>query len=283
MKIILHLLLLLCASATAAAAEPLYQHGRYEPGTVTAVFTEGANLRAFPTTAAPVMTRAALGTMVTILEMDTATYAAERYREAWYRVRCPLKDGTVMLGYMWGGALAKAVADLPQGRQLLVGITRSDTYGRKTCAARVVQSGKMLAQTSFPAIETDPSGDDTSGYTFSYSLDASCLASPGFTPPLTVLRVGFIYEACDYTNGDVLLLWDGRKLGYGLTAHSAGNELGNVNYAFIFPGDSGGQAGRVLVNYTAQEYNDSATALTTRQNTEKWELNRDSLTLRRHQ
>ena len=33
MKIILHLFLLLCAGAVGAVAEPIYQHGRYEPGT----------------------------------------------------------------------------------------------------------------------------------------------------------------------------------------------------------------------------------------------------------
>jgi len=277
MKFILPLLLLL--AATAAAAEPIYQHGRYEPGTVTAVFTEGANLRAFPTTAAPVMTRAGIGTPVTILAMDTATYATGRYREAWYRVRCPLRDGTVMLGYMWGGALAKAVVAMPQGRQLLVGVTRADTYGRKICAARAVSEGRMLAQQEFAAIETDPAGNDAEGYVFAYSLDAAYLPDPGFVPPLAVMRVGFIYEACEFTNGDVLLLWDGRRLGYGLAARSAGNEFGNSGYTFTWPGDENGQADRVLVHYTTQEYSDTAPARTVQQNTEPWSLDRKTLTL----
>lgn len=272
-------LLLLCCCVTGVGAEQLYTYGHYAPGAVVPVFSEGANLRAFPATTAPVMTRAVVGTPVIIREQDTATYTAGNYTESWYRVRCPLRDGTVMFGYMWGGALAKAAVTLPGGQQLLVGITRADNDGNKICAARVAARGEITAQTTFTAIETDPGGGAGQGYSYAYTMDAERIDTAGFSPALTVVRVGFIYEACDYANGDVLLLWDGRRLGYGGTARRSGNEFGSLSYTFAFPGDAGGQANAVMVNYLTEEYSDSEPPRIVHAATERWALERERLSL----
>ncbi|HNW93367.1 MAG TPA: SH3 domain-containing protein, partial [bacterium] len=258
-----------------AAAAPFYCHGAYAPGAQVPVCSDGANLRFFPSVSAPLMARLPIGTYVTIRYQDTATYTTGNHTEPWYRVSYQLRDGSIMKGYVWGGALAKAAVSLPDGKLLAVGISHRDASGRKICVARVAANGTMVAQTAFPAIETD------GGATFGCTLAAERIDTAGFTPSLTLVRVSFTFEACDYANGDILLTWNGHRLECGPALLRCGNENGTLATTPVFPADPGGQSDCLLLHQIfCQWTGDTEPARITSDDTAVWRLDRDRLTFR---
>jgi hypothetical protein len=233
-------------------------YGKYAPDSLAYVFGTDVPLRAAPSpTARTVQLLSNADPPVTILKQEEATYrSTDGYRDYWYRVRLNTsgEGAAVVEGYVWGGSLAKAVVDDDldgdgDPERVLIGVyAPKRASGKETGAlanrlaeARVVKAGKVIGSVAFPTIEM-PDSDR-----FAYTLTADALGGKGLGSGARVLRVGFEYEACDYPNGQVYLVWSGGRLRNVLKTEQSSHETGSYEEKAIFPGDKGGRPGQVTI------------------------------------
>lgn len=211
-------------------------------------FVEGAAARRW-TDAAP----------VTILKKLAATRTVQGYTDNLYRVRIQGRETT-----LWGGELANASLALRGTQQaLLVRIVGTGSGKLRQGEARLFPGGNTLR---FPPIEVQESDR------FSYTLRLNASDGRGLQGIERLFRLRFTYEACDYPNGEVVLLQRGEKLVFGLRALSSGNETGSLVYQLVFPSDKGGKPNQVRQIETVTERSDTGKILRVKTNvsTYRW-------------
>lgn len=249
--------------ALTAEELPAYQYGKYATGRTVPLFGDSVNVRAKPSTGAPVVVRLPVGHPVIVTQATGDSLTVNKYVETWYAVRgSDPATGKTFIGHVWGGLLAKAWAradfDGDGADELIAAGIIACSNERKIMEARIVKNGAVISSVRFEAIET-LMGVEPCRY--GYTLHGAYLGSKGFTPDIKFFRIGFEYGACDYANGDVILYWDGRNIRYALTALSMGNELGSHSFAYVFPGMKGGMKNALIVDYTSV-FRDEETAKT---------------------
>ena len=196
---------------------------------------------------------------VTILKKTEATRTVNGYTDNVYRVRLAGKEVSV-----WGGELAQAGL-VPSGekRTLLVRVVGTGQGKLRQVEARLFPGGNTLR---FSPIEVQDSAR------FGYSLRLSTTDGHGLRSVERLFRLNFTYEACDYPNGEVILLQRGAQLVFGLRALSSRNETGSVIYKLVFPRDKGGRPNQVRQVETLTERSESGKLLRekTRVKTYRW-------------
>ena len=90
-----------------------------------------------------------------------------------------------------------------------------------------------------------------------YSLGVTIRPSMGLSNVINVIDLDMFYDACGYTNGDILLLWDGNKLHYGIEVNSMGEAgiVSNYEYA-VYPTDANGKKDKILTIFNHREYDE---------------------------
>jgi hypothetical protein len=190
----------------------------------------------------------------TILEKTKGWMKLFGVKDNFYKVQ---RGSTI--GYVYAGWLAKsAVEDDLDGdgvkESIRIGWTKrtkniKDGEFRPLAEVRVIKAGKVVASTTFEPIGM------IEGEQFGYSIRAKAIGSQGLSRA-RLLKVSFEYGACDYPNGDVLLVWSGGKIQKGLTAISSGNEQGGVTFRYIFPASPGGKPDRITLVEKMDELNE---------------------------
>lgn len=224
-----------------------FSYGKFETNAKVYVFGDLVNLRKSPSVKSEAIGKVRIGDLLTIKEVLEEVYQVNGFEDRWYKVQVEGKP--VIVGYIWGGALAKVALKTKDNKQILLGITGlSKDSDVKTVEVRLAENSKILSQTSFRAIET-PDGKQ-----FSYSIHAKELSSNGFKQPMNLYSFEFEYGACDYSNGEVLVTYNGKDLKYALSAYSAGNEVASSTYEYLLPGDKNGKQNKLILKETISEF-----------------------------
>ncbi|MDX1919141.1 MAG: SH3 domain-containing protein [Candidatus Caenarcaniphilales bacterium] len=242
--VFLFVILLSALSMKGYAEEGGFAYGKFASGAKIYVFGDLANIRKEPSVKAELVGKVKIGEFVTIKEQSTKTHQVNGFEDYWYKVEYKAKEPVV--GYIWGGTLAKSSL---QGKDelILLGITGLNSpkeSDKKQVEVRLVKKGAIISRVSFPAIETPDSKQ------FSYSVTSQELPDKGFVPATRLLSFAFEYGACDYLNGEVLLSLNEKNLQYVLSAYSSGNELGSSTAEYIFPKDREGRPNQLILRET---------------------------------
>lgn len=232
-----------------------WQYGEYITGSRVYPFEKSVSLLKNPQPDAAALRRLTLADgPLTILKKAGVWTSPGGYCDNFYRVRTT--DGS--LGYVWGGALAKAVVEddldgdgIRESVRVGIRARKPDGNGpeNRVAEARVVRKGQLVSSVPFETIELQE------GETFCYSLRAKAIGSQGL-PGARLIRVSFEYGACDYPNGDVVLVWGGGKLRQGFRAIGSGNEFGSTSYSYVFPADRTGRANEIAVVEVTTEHDE---------------------------
>jgi hypothetical protein len=207
------------------------------------VLVSDANLRDKPSTKAATIAQLPIATKVQILEQTKDSLTMNGFRAAWFRVSANGKTG-----YLWSGILTSvAITELgeePENVTFLAGIASyNEKDYRVTLQVRAVKKGKEIAKIEFPCV-----GD--LGYQISIELKGS-----GFDKVKQVLSVEMTYGACDYAQGDNLVVFtEGAKLARLMeTVSSSSAGVGYTSRNYILPSDKGGITGHILVTEDSAE------------------------------
>ena len=201
------------------------------------VLVSDANLRDKPSTKATAVAQLPIATKVQILEKTKDSLTLNGFRAAWFKVSANGKTG-----YLWSGILTTVGIMNPyENNEDVTYVAGISSYNEKenklTLQVRAAKNGKEIAKIDFPSV-----GD--LGYQLSLGLQGS-----NFSKVKEVLSVKMIYGACDYPQGDNLVIFtEGGKLVRLMevtSASSAGAGYSSENY--ILPNDKGGINGHVLV------------------------------------
>ena len=201
------------------------------------VLVSDANLRDKPSTKATAVAQLPIATKVQILEKTKDSLTLNGFRAAWFKVSANGKTG-----YLWSGILTTVGIINPyENNENITYVAGISSYNEKenklTLQVRAAKNGKEIAKIDFPSV-----GD--LGYQLSLGLQGS-----NFSKVKEVLSVKMIFGACDYPQGDNLVIFtEGGKLVRLMevsSASSAGAGYSSENY--ILPNNKGGINGHVLV------------------------------------
>ena len=201
------------------------------------VLVSDANLRDKPSTKATAVAQLPIATKVQILEKTKDSLTLNGFRAAWFKVSANGKTG-----YLWSGILTTVGIMNPyENNENITYVAGISSYNEKenklTLQVRAAKNGKEIAKIDFPSV-----GD--LGYQLSLGLQGS-----NFSKVKEVLSVKMIFGACDYPQGDNLVIFtEGGKLVRLMevsSASSAGAGYSSENY--ILPNNKGGINGHVLV------------------------------------
>jgi hypothetical protein len=130
---------------------------------------------------------------------------------------------------------------------VLIGIIKK-TKDNKSFQARVVKKNKIISKISLDPFERNM--DWLFDTIEQYYLNAELISDKGFDPDIKVVRVEFLLEACG-SSYDIILIWNKRRLSYGLKAESNASEIGEVYYDYIYPNDTHGEKNHLILKFTA--------------------------------
>jgi len=223
-------------------AEPniFYSYGNYPDKTQTYTFGDKVNVREKPSLKAKTLGQLPIAAPVTVISTAPDSLTLNGYEEKWVLVSYEA-NGKTEQGYVWGGMLAKFALELPSGGLVLAGIIKADAESfKKTVELRWVLDQKVISTLNFEAVEM------ADNRAFGYSMGGEYLGKKGFGE-LVFFQVAFVYEACDYPNGKVLIAADlkNKKLYYALTGVTATGEGGGVSVDLTFPSDPGGKPNQI--------------------------------------
>jgi hypothetical protein len=138
---------------------------------------------------------------------------------------------------LWGGELANASYSLSDGQVFLTRVVGMGPGKLRQVDARLYGRGGSVLR--FPSIEVQETDR------FGYSLGVLASDGRGLAGVARVFRLKFTYEACDYPNGEVVLLQRGNQLVLGPRALSSMSEAGSRTYKLLFPDDPGGRPNQI--------------------------------------
>jgi hypothetical protein len=220
-------------------------YGKFKAGAKTFVCFDGTyllnteNLADHKATLKP-------GDELEILAPSEKTATLHALKDNYYRV----KVGGIE-GFVWGGQLAKAYVPLKANPGAAVdailvvgmqGILAGP--GGHAAIAEVIRNHSIVSRCRFGAIETP---DDQR---FSYTLDLVPWTEAKFSGDPKLFRAEFRYEACDYTNGDAILVLRGDQIRHAVDAMASSNDVGGRSYKYVLPTDKGGAKDRLGIVYT---------------------------------
>jgi hypothetical protein len=187
------------------------------------------------------------GAVVKVVKQREKTQSVAGYTDSLYDVTIGGKPQTI-----WGGELANAFYPLSDGSVFLVRATGTGTGKLRQMEAKLSASGSVLR---FPAIEVQETDR------FGYSLGVLASAGRGLRSVERLFRLKFTYEACDYPNGEVILLQKGRQLILGPRALSSAGEVGSRTYKLVFSSDPGGRPNQIRELATLTERSEKGAVL----------------------
>ncbi len=182
---------------------------------------------------------------MTVIKALEETRSVRGYTDSLYRVKQNEREQTI-----WGGELANAFYRLSDGGLFLVRVVGSGQGKLRQMEARLHRSRGILR---FPPIEVQDSDR------FGYSLGVLASGGHGLQGVERVFRLKFTYEACDYPNGEVILLQKGEQLVLGPRILSSSGERSSRTYQLLFPHNLGGRPNQIRESATLTERDEKGT------------------------
>ena len=184
---------------------------------------------------------------MTIVKQHEKTRSVAGYTDSLYDVQIGGQTKT-----LWGGELANASYRLSDGRIFLTRVVGTGTGKLRQLEAHLHTGSNTLR---FPTIEVQETDR------FGYSLGVLASEGRGLAGVERIFRLKFTYEACDYPNGEVILLQRGSQLILGPRALTSSNEIGSQTYKLVFPRDPGGRPNQIRELSTVTERNEKGKIL----------------------
>lgn len=204
-----------------------WEYGRFVPGASTYRWSDGAPAQ--------------------VIQGLEKTQTRAGYTDQLYSVRL-----AGQLRTLWGGELANGSYALSDGNLFLTRVVGTGRGTLRQMEARLQRGGALLR---FPPIEVQESDR------FGYSLGVLASAGRGLAGVARLFRLKFTYEACDYPNGEVLLLQKGNRLILGPRLLSSAGEVGSRTYRLVFPDDPTGRPNQIREIATLVERNETGAIL----------------------
>jgi hypothetical protein len=161
-----------------------------------------------------------------------------------------------MKGYVWGGLISMVnLSFKSEGKkyQVLTGITE---YSKNTAFAgeiRIAHKNKIISSAKYRPLYT--SFDASTMYR--YSVKGTVSGNRGIKKVKNIIVLHFEYPACGYENGDILFLFDGKTVHYGINApYVADAGVFHMTTKLIFPSDSSGVKNRLIVEEIGESFDD---------------------------
>ena len=245
----------LMAMISLAQVDCDFNYGEFKVDRTVCLFGDKVNVRSKPSTTATVVANLPIGTEVTIVEKTDVTFTIGGYNTNWYYVKF-LDKGEEKTGYVWGGLISMASIKIPNpgaADDLFVcSITSWTAQTNFTMTGRLVRNGQVIHTIDFEPISMgffDP-GE------YHHCVCIGVSDGHGFKGVKNIVSLEFVYGACGYENGKILLFWDGSKLYYAGKA-SAVFEAGVFNYFYsiVYPDDEKNGLSNILkIVQTYEEY-----------------------------
>jgi hypothetical protein len=256
------LFVLACSILKAQSEKAVYVYGEFKEGAVVHIFGDKVNIRSGPSVSEKIVATLSAGTPVTIIKKTDVSFKINDYQANWYEIS--FYSGTVLKNaYVWGGLLALASFEIPNssgGKNNLAvyGITAFDSKAYDfSSQLRIIHADTIYTSLTFDAIYSPLGGDDGK---YGYCVEADLLGNCGFSSISNIIKLEYIYGACGFNNGNVLVFWDGKKLTFGLNIIKV-SEAGiyNYNYDLIYPDQKEGKPDKLLVKRNIINYDENLT------------------------
>lgn len=251
------LLLLLFLPLTSAAQEKcaVYNYGKFTKGQAVFLFADRVNIRSAPDTAKKnIIANLPIGHKLKIEEVIKESYMMNGFKSNWYKVSFSNK-GTPQTGYIWGGLLSITSTLIKEkGSKILflAGITKFSGNSGLKAEMRVISNSTIMSRTQF-----SPMQFDTRDGAYNYSVSGTIGGNRGLHGVKNIITLSFLYEACGYPNGDIIFIFDGKKIFAGTESQSVA-EAGVFHFStkLVFPDDPGGQKNALIKIQTTENFDE---------------------------
>jgi hypothetical protein len=242
------LILIFCVSGAFGEYANYYVYGEFQNNTEVYAFNDETKIYAEPSLDSKVIANLDIAYPLTIITRTENCETVNGYAQDWYEIGFS-KNGKTSTGYILDGVLSIAAVRFQQDTDkdtalFLWNIISYDDKDYLQSCAKIVIKGEVVKNLTLPPVYTDFQPDK--GY--QYTVESSLVDDKGFSPPVKFFVLSFIYEACAYTNGDILISWNGEDMHYGLDATRV-SDGGAFYYVseVIFPSQEGGVENQVIV------------------------------------
>ena len=273
-KILIAVTAVVLLQTAGASPEMIGQYGfnKYEEGEIVLLYGDKVNVRDKASVNGKVVAQLPIASEVNIISVDEGNYLTQNgYREEWYKVEYTGSDGKTGEGYIWGGLISKTayIGDIMgNGKKItvLVGVTSIKEYNLYI-NVRLVQNGKIIAESGdLPAFINPLFDTSVLGHTVAIEIIHNAV----FTPAAKPIVIGFDYGACDCPYGEVIVLYDGKKLYYVTTAMGVGNEMFSQDFEIIYP-DGKKLKNTIKIDTTTIELDEEGNEVSNKKKSESYE------------
>jgi hypothetical protein len=229
----------------------VFSYGNFTEGSQVFLFADKVNVREAPSAASKVIANLPVGYKLTVIQTLEEQFSQNGLSAPWVKVEFE-SDGKVKQSYIWGALISHASAEIesPAGSMTFVctPVILTDDSGF-VFVAKIVRGQKVIHQVRFPGIYTFWSDDKS----FNYSLALNNRSGKGFSGVQRIFMLHYIYEACGYENGCVILFLTEKGLVY-ITQTSEVSEAGlfHVSAELMFPDDKGGLPNTIILKKTEE-------------------------------
>lgn len=249
------LLLLICYILQAQTEDVIFRNGKFEENSVVYLYADNVNIREKPSTNSKVIANLSIATKVKVISKSDETYTINGYNTYWYLVSFE-KDGNKQTGFVWGGFLsAVSYTTTNDSGEIVYFLFAISGYSKEasfSSTLKAVINGKIVSSIAIQPEETDQYDGN-----YGYDISGKIMGNKGLDNIKKIIVITFSYPACGYTNGDVVVLWNGKDLIYGCESLKV-SEAGIFSFSteLIFPSDQGGKANRIIRKEETIQYDE---------------------------
>jgi hypothetical protein len=190
-------------------------------------------------------------------------YIHENWEERVYKVSVT-KNGKEYNGYLLQSAIAIIVENLSDNKKLMMRVTgfeKDKNSGNNFIGEIIVldSTNKVMDKNSYQLVGGEPDENNTWHYYYSVFTNDSAYSTRGINGALDIIGISMMYPACGYMGGEMLFVWDGKKL-HNVLQNDSQSDAGvyNMSSYTIFPGEKGGKENAFIsiTNTVVYEYNE---------------------------
>ena len=254
---ILFLIIMVCsfglAKVSAQSDSCVYLHGKFSIGADVFLYADKVNVRQSDSPTSTIVCNLPIATPLKIILRSENTFELNGMSACWYKVGFT-NNGAYTTGYVWGNLISFATSKFTEN-----GITYYFVCAPSSKTAddgfkmtgKIVSDGKIISTVVFKPIYSEMSVSNS----FGYGLSIRKIDPTGFDGVSKIFAVSFIYEACSFMNGDVLLFRSGNNLTeFARATKESEAGIFNVSYTYVFPQDPGGKRNTLLLNVRTIQY-----------------------------
>ncbi|MCU0846659.1 MAG: hypothetical protein MUD12_02085 [Spirochaetes bacterium] len=248
-------MIMITMDASAGAISEYFGMGSFEEGAEVRVFFDRVNVRSRPDIKdGGVISCLGRFSRVKILKKHENTHSVDGFVSSWYEVSFSA-GGKPARGYVWGGFFS--IVELPVMMESKKGFFAAGMKSRGNGKSLAVEAVLVIGDRETARIEFDPIYIPSAAGTFDYSVSGEIFDGRGLPGIRNVMDLRFMYPACGYPFGSVIILYDGKNLVRGFRTNNM-TEAG-VFHEFsrlVFPDEKDGIRDRLVYIETGEDFDE---------------------------